>query len=385
MGFIDKPRRTLLRKVSFQAHLWSGFALSLYIAAVGITGSILVFKDELQPKPAASASFRPDLCTSESLLNAMRLAAAIEPHTKVRLALCPTETTPFYTTTLEAARETAGSQARRVIYSEATSGRPLASMPETNWLSWIEDFHSNLLAGRTGRLWNGVGSVVLALMCVTGLVVWWPGIRMWKRAMVIHVRAGAKRIIWDLHSCVGFWTLIVVLMWALTGVSFAWPKPIEQVIGLFSPVTTAKLLFPTVPPQPGRQPSLNLPVILDRSVVASPHGRLAGLFFGLGPGMPFTVYMARKTLGDYTTTDFVYFDPYTGAYLDTWHRGEHRSRGDAVYWLLAPLHFGTSWGKLVKIAWALLGLTLPGLSVTGLLMYWNRHLSKQFAALANRR
>jgi uncharacterized iron-regulated membrane protein len=35
----------------------------------------------------------------------------------------------------------------------------------------------------------------------------------------------------------------------------------------------------------------------------------------------------------------------------------------------------------VKIAWALLGFSLPVLSVTGLLMYWNRYLHSRWRAL----
>ena len=39
-----------------------------------------------------------------------------------------------------------------------------------------------------------------------------------------------------------------------------------------------------------------------------------------------------------------------------------------------PLHFGTLWGMGVKILWSLMGLGVAVLSVTGLLMYWNRKL-----------
>ncbi|NUQ30225.1 MAG: PepSY domain-containing protein, partial [Acidobacteriaceae bacterium] len=46
-----------------------------------------------------------------------------------------------------------------------------------------------------------------------------------------------------------------------------------------------------------------------------------------------------------------------------------------------PLHFGTLWGLPVKMLWCLLGLCLPVLSITGLLMYWNRHLRTRWRAL----
>ena len=55
--------------------------------------------------------------------------------------------------------------------------------------------------------------------------------------------------------------------------------------------------------------------------------------------------------------------------------------GDWLVWLVAPLHFGTSWGQTVKALWALLGLALPLLTITGMLMYWNRYLSKRWRRL----
>ncbi|HTF66243.1 MAG TPA: PepSY-associated TM helix domain-containing protein [Edaphobacter sp.] len=45
-----------------------------------------------------------------------------------------------------------------------------------------------------------------------------------------------------------------------------------------------------------------------------------------------------------------------------------------IMWSMHPLHFGTLWGMPFKILWFLLGLSLAVLSVTGVLMYWNRYL-----------
>jgi len=76
--------------------------------------------------------------------------------------------------------------------------------------------------------------------------------------------------------------------------------------------------------------------------------------------------------------DTLYFNPYTGAYLMTWRYGVNQSLGDWIIWLQAPLHFGIYWGLGVKIVWAVFGLSIPTLAVTGLLMYWNRALGKSW-------
>ena len=45
--FARKPQRLRSRWWIFQIHLWTGIVLALYLVVVGISGSILVFREEL--------------------------------------------------------------------------------------------------------------------------------------------------------------------------------------------------------------------------------------------------------------------------------------------------------------------------------------------------
>jgi uncharacterized iron-regulated membrane protein len=111
----------------------------------------------------------------------------------------------------------------------------------------------------------------------------------------------------------------------------------------------------------------------------SPRGHLEGVFYGQGPKPIFTIYMAKGVMGDYSNADFVYFEQRSNRHLYTWRRGDNHTLGDWFIWLIAPLHFGTTWGEGVKVVWALLGLALPALTITGLIMYWNRWLGKRWS------
>src|ERR1700712_1772269 len=42
------PRQTLVRRMAFQVHLWSGVLIGLYSAVIGLTGSALVFREEIE-------------------------------------------------------------------------------------------------------------------------------------------------------------------------------------------------------------------------------------------------------------------------------------------------------------------------------------------------
>ena len=45
--WMDQPQRIWLRRALFQVHLWCGLAIGLYILMVSVTGSVLVYRNEL--------------------------------------------------------------------------------------------------------------------------------------------------------------------------------------------------------------------------------------------------------------------------------------------------------------------------------------------------
>ena len=85
-------------------------------------------------------------------------------------------------------------------------------------------FHKNLLAGGTGRLVNGIGAVSLVLLCLTGAVIWWPGLIHWRRSLTVEWRASFARVNWDIHSAFGFWSFLFVLVWGLSGAYLTYPN-----------------------------------------------------------------------------------------------------------------------------------------------------------------
>src|SRR5215467_6559361 len=45
--WISQPQTVWLRKAVFQVHMWSGIGLGLYVLVVSVTGSIVVYSNEL--------------------------------------------------------------------------------------------------------------------------------------------------------------------------------------------------------------------------------------------------------------------------------------------------------------------------------------------------
>ena len=99
-------------------------------------------------------------------------------------------------------------------------------------LLWVTRLHDDLLMpqDQRGRFWNGIGSILTTLLCVTGAVVWWPGIASWRRGVSIKRRSAWPRFNFDLHSALGFWFFALIAIWAVSGIYLSLPTPFMAVV-----------------------------------------------------------------------------------------------------------------------------------------------------------
>ena len=101
--------------------------------------------------------------------------------------------------------------------------------------AWLLDLHDNLLSGETGRKVNGIGALCVTLLCITGAVVWWPGVRNWRRSLTLDYRGNRKRLTWSLHSALGFWFFAFILLWGITGMHLSFPQLFAAGFDLLEP------------------------------------------------------------------------------------------------------------------------------------------------------
>jgi uncharacterized iron-regulated membrane protein len=113
-------------------------------------------------------------------------------------------------------------------------------------VSFVLDLHDNLLAGKLGRIINGVGASAVLLVAVSGLVIWWPGSKTWRRSLTLHRGLGWKRLTWHLHSMIGFWAFGFVMVFGLSGIYLCFPEPFQDLADRLQPVTVATGRIPFV-------------------------------------------------------------------------------------------------------------------------------------------
>ncbi|HTW63589.1 MAG TPA: PepSY-associated TM helix domain-containing protein [Bryobacteraceae bacterium] len=319
--WLRRPKSVWLRKALFQIHLWTGVALGLYVLMISVTGSAIVFRNELYtslwPGPKTVAISGP------RLTNAQLREAARRAYPRYSLSWIWDAKQPDQAIEIWLNRN--GHRKER-LFNPYTGEDLGESHPYSiQVLAWVADLHINLLAGPRGRVVNGVGAMFVVLLAITGAVLWWPGVRAWRRALVIRRGSNWKRFNWELHSVIGFWMLPLMLMFGVVGIYAGFPRPFQVLVNKIAPLDVYRLL-----PEASIAPARDFVLVDDPANSPLERPRFA-----------------RPKL----------------------------STGDKVIRWFSYLHFGNFGGWLSKAIWVVLGLAPAFLFVTGMLMWWNRVLS----------
>jgi uncharacterized iron-regulated membrane protein len=374
MGYFQQPYTLPWRRVLFQVHLWIGVIIGLYIIAVCASGCVLVFEQDLlndrPPLAEAAVPGPPDwgrLSQAAMSANPGSTLAYIDMRSANRRVV---------PVGLKKDDETL------VVYTDSHTGRILTQevLGRKHWL--VESalaLHTELALGASGAIADGVGGALLFLMALIGMVLWWPGVRTWKRALKINWRVPWARLNFDVHRAFGFWCFVLVAMWGITGAYFIFPDSVHELISRFSDIGALKQL-----PSEWKQGDPVLPVgdFIRRARAIYPHDELAYAFMDVDrPHGEVQIYMSpNPSVPMELLEDEVVFNPASGAVLMNtssarWTAGERFSLG--VY----AVHFGDFGGLLVQILWALLGLVPVVLVITAYTMWWYRSLKKKWAML----
>lgn len=210
-------------------------ALGLYLLVASITGSVVEYRNELYriatPDPVVSK-------VSGALLSDAQLTEAAKqqyPEFRVERITHPVNPEQAVDVTLRR-----GSEVRKRLF-DPHNGEDAGNAVARGvvLVSELLDLHDNLLAGETGRKVNAAGGIALVMLGLTGLVIWWPGISSWKRSLTLQRGLGWKRLNWQIHSAVGFWTLAFVVIFGLSGFYLGFPEQVQDFADWLQPPTPA--------------------------------------------------------------------------------------------------------------------------------------------------
>lgn len=222
----ERPQSLAARRAFFQIHLWTGIVAGLYVIAVSVSGSAIVFRREIEKGVHRSfiAAHGRTMLSAEDI---EQRAHQAYPSGEVLAVVAPQAPGRPYGVVLAMGARRAERFFDPYTGADLGDSTPLADRV----LNFLADLHDNLLSGLTGRILNGLGALLLVLMSLTGAVIWWPGIKNWRRSTRVNRKARPARLNWDLHSAIGLWCYVFVLIWGISGIQLCFPGTLDFVLG----------------------------------------------------------------------------------------------------------------------------------------------------------
>jgi uncharacterized iron-regulated membrane protein len=214
-----RQNKSLFYRISAWLHLWLGIISGIVVVIVSLTAAILTFEQELrvafQPYQSVKEENRPFLPPSQLSEKVMarykfESVAGVFYQGAGRSAIVP-----YY----------ADRNNYTVIYLNPYTGEILHHQ------KLDDDFYRIMLVGHY-QLWlpRNIGkplvsyaTLIFVITLITGMVLWWP--KKWtkttaKAGFFIKIKAKFKRLNYDLHNVLGFYSLLIAMVLALTGMVY---------------------------------------------------------------------------------------------------------------------------------------------------------------------
>lgn len=202
-----------------QLHAWTGLALSLFIAALALSGSLLVFKAEwlkLTVPGAAQAVDPEPALLARGVLAAERAFG----RDQVRSVMFASPEFGLHQVYL---KDEGGA------YLDPDTGAVVRRWAKNErFVDWLFDFHHHLLAGETGTKVSGAIGLAAAVLALTGVVVWWPAARSF-RGRVTPQSLTKRAHLLAAHRDLGVMATPVLMVLLLTGSSVALHELVQPV------------------------------------------------------------------------------------------------------------------------------------------------------------
>lgn len=371
------------RSLWVQVHLYLGLFIGALLVVFGLTGSILVFWQEIddwlnpalltvEVPPPGQDTYRP---LGEMLVAALREAPPSSRVTQLYGAPTRERVVAVYV------EQPSKAWARIFVdpYRARVTGVRAYGAAEwvpSSFMDVVFALHYTLFMGETGVTLVAIAALLLILSLLTGIIVWWPRAGQWRKAFVIRRPSTPFRFLFDLHKTVSLYTCVVVGAVLLSGVDMNLNGPYVWMVQLFSPATRGSAQAPQSAPGPGLAP-IGAERAVAIAAAAYPEGLLSSVAM---PDSETGVYVVGRRevpgLSAFWSERQVAIDQYSGAILDVRDPTTRRSAGETFLDWQWPLHSGQAFGMPGRLLVFLSGLACPVIYATGFLMWWRKRKSR---------
>lgn len=376
----------MVKKSVLWLHKWLGLLSGLVVLIVSLTGCIYVFHDDLK------VLFYPDkyYIAQQSVNNQSAQALPLSTLTAIaqnalpdgeevsRIDLYPAKDRTWIfravKTNEEALTYTAYFKYNKRVFIDPYTGKVQAvENSKTEFFQLVLQLHMNLLLGKKiGHTVVSVSTIMFLILTVTGLVLWWP--KKWKfktlkKGLSFDFSVKWKRLNYDLHNVLGFYSLLFALLLGFTGLLFSYPSLKEFYSNSFNKLSTnepAKTIsFNTVP----QQKASSLDNALVYTLAKHPLADMMSVRLKKNEGLhDIQVRMLKNRTGSFV---WYYFNKNDGQ-ITKIKSSNQTPAGDWLAGMNYDLHTGAFGGIFTKILYFLASLVCGSLPVTGFIIWLNK-------------
>lgn len=349
-----------MRKRLWQLHSWLGLIAGLGLLVIGVSGSLLVFHDEL------GSFFQRELVHVDPTPGGRLPLDTLRVHAEGQLpgheitGWLPQYDDPAVADVLYVIAH--GDKEWLVATLNPYTGELLASprLGTRTLHGWLLELHYTFFADHSGMIIAGVFAVLLCALGVTGV---WLYREFWKNVLTLRWRRGARILFSDLHKFTGITSVLFNLLLGFTGAYWNLSHVIgEWVNGEPEQARLEGRLYPA---------ALSLADLTRDAAQRLPGFRANFISLPSDPAAPaITLWGTIEPRGALTSPygSTVVYDPQTAAHQST-HDLRTGGWWQRVVDTFTPLHYGTFGGLPVKILWALGGLTPGVLAISGFVIW----------------
>ncbi len=232
-----KKKPSFTKKWSARLHLWFGLSVGLIVFIVSLTGTMYVFKDEIQNQLRKDAIYvKTEIISQKPLsIEVLKEKVSLEMHEKfpissVEIPLDKNKSYEFlyYEKDKKAWNYFDEVKINKLVYVNQYTGEILGIYNEKyDLFPILKAIHwSLLLKSDWGKYVVGIPVILFIIMLITGIILWWPKNKKSRKGRFSFDWKNAKtwkRKNYDLHNILGFYASFIALILSLSGIYFAYP------------------------------------------------------------------------------------------------------------------------------------------------------------------
>lgn len=378
-----KPKRSYFYRFSAWLHLWLGLISGVVVLIVSLTAAILVFENELksvfepyqQVEQTDESTFLPPSELSDAVKDKYDFPSvwSVVYRGEGQSALVP-----YY----------ADPSQYQEVYVNPYTGEVLHNRHLNNdFWRFILSGHYNLWLPRSyGEPIVAYATLIFVLALLSGLVLWWP--KKWSKAnknksFKIKWKAKFRRLNLDLHNVLGFYALLIALVFGLTGMVYGmnWFSDFTYWSASGGGVKTEQhLTSDTTSTAKNSQKDqdvlfdnlMDKGVDFDANKISFKYpGNTSGVWtLSINPSFQ-SRWQAEK----------IYYEQNSMNVLKKESFEKDKNAGDKLMRLNYDLHVGSIGGIWTKIIAFLVCLISASLPVTGFLVWWKKKKKQRWKSL----